>query len=149
MQRLVLQRDGPRADGVEQRAVVGDQQQRALVALQRLLQRLAALEVQMVGGLVEDQDVRARVDEDRQRQPPPLAAAQPVERLLGLLAAEEERPSSERAWLGVSLVARWEASSTVPVAPISSACCDEQPELDVVPAAQLAAVELAQRRPAR
>ena len=76
VQRLVLDRDRARADGVEQRAVVGDQQQRARERLQRRLERLAALEVEVVGRLVEDQHVGARVDEDRQRQPPALAAGQ-------------------------------------------------------------------------
>ena len=69
-QRVVLDGDGARADGVEQRAVVGDEQQRARrSALQRVLERLAALEVEVVRRLVED---RARwrrdADEDRQRR---------------------------------------------------------------------------------
>ena len=90
VQRLVLDGDGARADGVQQRAVVGDQQQRALEGLQRVLERLAALDVEVVGRLVEDQDVGAGVHEDRQREPLALAAAEPVDRLLGLLAAEQE-----------------------------------------------------------
>ena len=56
---LVLDRDRARADRVEQRAVVGDEQQRALEGLQRVLERLARLEVEVVGRLVEDQDVGA------------------------------------------------------------------------------------------
>ena len=71
-QRVVLDRDGARADGVEQRAVVGDQQQRALEALERGLERLAALEVEVVGRLVEDQDVGAGV---RRGSPATAAAA--------------------------------------------------------------------------
>ena len=90
VQRPVLDRDRPRADGVEQRAVVRDQQQRARERLQRRLERLAALEVEVVRRLVEDQHVRARLDEHREREPPALAAREPVERLLGLLAAEQE-----------------------------------------------------------
>ena len=58
--------------------------------LERGLERLAALEVEVVRRLVEDQDVGARVDEDRQRQPPPLAAREPLDRLLGRLAGEQE-----------------------------------------------------------
>ena len=57
---------------------------------QRVLERLARVDVQVVRGLVEDQHVRARRHQDRERQPPALAARQPVERLLGLLAAEQE-----------------------------------------------------------
>ena len=60
VQRPVLDRDRARADRVEQRAVVGDQQQRAGERLQRGLERLAALEVEVVRRLVEDQHVRAR-----------------------------------------------------------------------------------------
>ena len=90
VQRAVLHGDRARADRVEQRAVVGDQQQRAGERLQRGLERLAALEVEVVGRLVEDQHVRARVDEHGEREAAALAAGQAVERLLGLLAAEQE-----------------------------------------------------------
>ena len=44
----------------------------------------------MVGRLVEDQDVGAGGDQDRERQPPALAAGQARHRLLDLLAREEE-----------------------------------------------------------
>ena len=132
------------ADGVEQRAVVGDEQQRAGEGLQRGLERLAALEVEVVGRLVEDQHVGPGVDEDGQRQAPALAAREPVERLLGLLAAEQE-PPEQRARL-VRASARSRAGR--PRAPCRLLAellgvLGEQPELDVVAAAQLAAVELA------
>ena len=71
---------------------MGDEQQRAGECTQGVLERLAALEVEVVGRLVEDQDVGAAADEDRQREPAPLAAGEPGERLLGLLAAEQEAP---------------------------------------------------------
>src|SRR5690606_19582083 len=58
-----LDRDRPRADRVEQRAVVRDEQHRALERPQRVLERLAALEVEVVGRLVEDQHVRPAGDE--------------------------------------------------------------------------------------
>ena len=67
-----------------------NEQQRALEGQQRVLERLAALQVEVVRRLVEDQDVRAGGDEDRQRQTPALTAAEAVERLLGLLAAEQK-----------------------------------------------------------
>ncbi len=50
----------------------------------------------MVGGLVEDQHVRrARraVHQDRQRQPSTLATGEPFQRLLGVLAGEQEPPT--------------------------------------------------------
>jgi hypothetical protein len=69
---------------------VGDQQHRAVVAAERVLERLAALDVEVVGRLVEDQQVGAGVDEDRQRQPLTLAARQPGERLQRVVAGEQE-----------------------------------------------------------
>ena len=54
----------------------------------------------MVGGLVEDQHVGARLDEDGQREAPPLAARQPAHRLLGLLAAEQEAPEQGARLVG-------------------------------------------------
>ena len=76
VQRAVLDRDRARADRVEQRAIVRDEQHRAGEAFERLLERLAALDVEVVRRLVEDQHVRARVHEDRERQPLALAAGQ-------------------------------------------------------------------------
>ena len=99
-QRVVLDGDGARADRVEQRAVVGDEQQRAREGLQRVLERLAGLEVEVVRRLVEDQHVGAGLDEDGQRQAPALAAAEPVERLVDLLAAEQEAPEQRARLVG-------------------------------------------------
>ena len=78
------------ADRLEQGPVVGDQQDRALELGQRVLERLAALDVEVVGRLVEDQDVGAGGDEDRQREPPLLAAGDVGELLFDVLAGEEE-----------------------------------------------------------
>src|SRR4051794_21661473 len=100
VQPVVLDRDRARPDRVEQRAVVRDEQDRALEAVQRVLERLARLEVEVVRRLVQDQDVRARRDDDRQRQPPALATAQPVERLLGVLAREQEPPEQRARLVG-------------------------------------------------
>ena len=73
-QRAVL--DGERAlgDCVEYGAVVGDEQHRAGKGFQRLLERLPALEVEVVRRLVEHEEVRARGDEQREREAPALAA---------------------------------------------------------------------------
>jgi len=73
---------------------VGNEQQRSRERAERLLERLAALDVEVVGRLVEDQHVGARVHQDRQREPSPFTAGEPVERLLGLLAGEQE-PAQE------------------------------------------------------
>ena len=90
LERAVLDRDRACAHRVEQRAVVRHEQQRAGKALERVLERLAALEVEVVGGLVEDQQVGVRLDEDREREAPPLSSAQLGHRLLHLLTREEE-----------------------------------------------------------
>ncbi len=89
-QGAVLDRDRPRADRLEQRPVVRDQDHGALEGEQRVLERLAALEVEMVGRLVEDQDVGAGGDEDRQRQAPLLAAGDVGQALVDVGPAEEE-----------------------------------------------------------
>ena len=89
-QLAVLADEGAAADRLEQGAVVGDEDDRALVLDQRVLERLAALDVEVVGGLVEDQDVGAGGDQDRQREPPLLAAGDVAELLLGVVAGEEE-----------------------------------------------------------
>src|SRR5450759_4543510 len=76
-QRTVFDGDRTRAHGVEQGAIVGDEQQSALERAQGVLERLAALQVEMVGGLVEDQDIRrpwCAVHQDRQGQPAALPA---------------------------------------------------------------------------
>ncbi len=45
------------------------QQDRALVVPERVLEHLDVLDVQVVGRLVEDQQVRARQREERERDP--------------------------------------------------------------------------------
>src|SRR5690349_17146286 len=47
-------------DGVEQLAVVGDEQERAVVSVERRLELLDRGQVEVVGGLVENQEVRSR-----------------------------------------------------------------------------------------
>ena len=69
---------------------MGDEDDRPLELQQRVLERLAALDVEVVGRLVEDQDVGAGGDQDRQREPPLLAAGDVAELLLGVGAGEEE-----------------------------------------------------------
>ena len=75
----------------------------------------------MVRRLVEDQDVGVARHEDREREPAPLAAAQPVERLLGVLAAEQEAAEQATApGSGDRPVCFCAASSTVRAPPHSS-----------------------------
>ena len=71
---------------------MGDEQQRALEGAEGLLERFPALEVEVVGRLVEDQDVGAGVHEHREREATAFSAGEAVDRLLGVIAAEEEPP---------------------------------------------------------
>ena len=67
----------------------------ALKVLQHGLQRFLGRDVQMVGRLVEQQEVRVFQRQQGQRQPSALTAAQQMDRLIDILAAEEIlRPNS-------------------------------------------------------
>ena len=125
VQRPVLDRDGAGSDGVQQRAVVGDEQDRAAEGAQRVLECPPALDVEVVGGLVEDQHVRAGLDEHGQRQAPALAAGEAAERLSASSPENRKRPSRARALPGLRPVARWAASrrpAPGPPGPSSWAC---------------------------
>ena len=65
-QGVTLDRDRPLGHRVEERTVVGDEQHRAGERLERRLERLAALEVEVVRRLVEHEQVRARGDDHRE-----------------------------------------------------------------------------------
>src|SRR6185312_13669578 len=58
----ILDGERPRGEGLDQRAVVRDQKQRPRKTQERILERLAALDVQVVRRLVEHEEVRARHD---------------------------------------------------------------------------------------
>ena len=92
----VLERERPVGDRVEQRAVVRDEQDRAGERLERLLERLAALEVEVVRRLVEDEEVRAGRDDDREREPAPLAAGERGDGPLVHVPAGEEELAEQR-----------------------------------------------------
>ena len=64
--------------------------------LERGLERLARLEVEVVRRLVEDEEVRARGDDVREREPAPLAAGEDRDRLLVLVPAGEEEAAEQR-----------------------------------------------------
>ena len=89
--------DGQRAlgHGIQQGAVVGDEQDRSGKGLERGLERLAALEVEVVRGLVEDEEVGPRRDDEREREASSLAAGEHRDRLLLLLPAREEEAAEK------------------------------------------------------
>ena len=98
-QRAVLDRERSARDGVEHRPVVRDEQHRAGERLERLLERLAALEVEVVRRLVEHEEVRPGRDEQRQRQAPALPSGQRRDRPLVHVPAGEEEAAEERLGL--------------------------------------------------
>jgi hypothetical protein len=63
-----------RDDVVEERAVVAHQQQRARVRLQRLLQELERFDIEVVGRLVEHEQVGGPGEQPREQQAIALAA---------------------------------------------------------------------------
>jgi hypothetical protein len=73
-QRFVLDGERPLGDRVDQRAVVRHEENRPGERLERGLERLAALEVEVVRRLVEEEEVRARSDEKCESEAPSLAA---------------------------------------------------------------------------
>ena len=95
--------DDPVRDAIQEVAIVRDHDHRAVEPLQRRLEDLHALDVQVVRRLVEEQAVRAAEHQQAELQPRPLAARQRADRLAHLLVAEQE-PSEQRD--GVLLVHR-------------------------------------------
>src|SRR4029079_19632183 len=63
--------------------------------VERLLEGLAALQVEVVRRLVEHQEVRAGGHDQRQREPAPLAAGERGDRLLVRLPAGEEEAAEQ------------------------------------------------------
>ena len=63
-------------DGAEHAPVVGHEQQRAAVRVQRGLQLFDGRQIEMVRGLVKDQQVDPTRLQQRQRRPGPLSRRQ-------------------------------------------------------------------------
>ena len=72
-----------------------DEQDRPREGLERSFERLAALEVEMVRRLVDNEEVRARRNDERQCESPPLAAGQRDDGLLVLRPAREEKAAEQ------------------------------------------------------
>src|SRR5690606_22323039 len=85
-----VQGDGGRGQAVDEVAVVRHQDQGAVVAFQQLLQLLQRVHVEVVGRLVEDQQVGGLGQGARQQQAVALAARQGGDRLLQLGFLEQE-----------------------------------------------------------
>ena len=76
--------------GAQQVTVVRDHHQRAFEIDQRLGQRLTHVEIQVVGRFIEQQQVRALPDDQRQHQPRLLAAGETFGHFADLVALEAE-----------------------------------------------------------
>src|SRR5207244_1052574 len=86
----VLDRERALRNGVEQSAVAGDEQDGAGERLERSLERLAAVQVEVVGGLVDDEEVGAGCNHERERKAPPFPARERDDGLLVLGPAGEQ-----------------------------------------------------------
>ena len=89
----VLQRLEPLGLGaklLESDAVMGDDDERAGVLPQRLLHRLPARDVQIVRGLIEDEQVLVLGEQDRQGQARPFPAREGGYRPFDVLAGQEQ-----------------------------------------------------------
>ena len=71
---------------------MADDHHRAIIIVERLHQRLAAVDVQMVGRFVEDQQMRRIAGDERQRQPRPLATGHAPDLLDRPLTRKAEPP---------------------------------------------------------
>ena len=80
-----------RDQSVEEVAVVADDYQRAVEVAQGLFEDVFGFEVEVVGGLVEDEEIDRFEQEFDHAQAHALAAGEDLDLLLILLAAEHER----------------------------------------------------------
>jgi hypothetical protein len=69
---------------------VADEKDRARIALQELLEQLEGVDVEVVGRLIEDQDVRGQREQARQQDAIALAAGESAQRRIGARRREQE-----------------------------------------------------------
>src|SRR6201999_2148425 len=89
--RAALPGQDVRRDPVEEPAVVGRDDRAAGELQERVLQARQGLDVEVVGGLVEQEQVAALLEGEREVHPVPLAAGHDARRLLLVGALETER----------------------------------------------------------
>ena len=88
--RVALEGEDVRRDPVEEPAIVGDHDGAAGEVEQRVLERAQRVDVEVVGGLVEEEHVAARLEQLREMDAVALAARQVLDELLLVAAAEVE-----------------------------------------------------------
>ena len=89
-QLALADRPDPGGDLVDEVAVVGDEQDRAVEAGEHILQGLARVDVEVVRRLVQDQEIRLLQEEDRQGKPGALAAREGADGLEDIVLGEQE-----------------------------------------------------------
>ncbi len=92
-----IELEDPAGDVVEEVAIVGDRHHGALVVLQEALEPGDRFGVQMVGRLVEQQEVGLLQQQPAERDPPPLAAGERGHVLIARRAAQRVHRDLERA----------------------------------------------------
>ena len=123
---MVLDGDDPVGHRVEQRAVVRDEEHRTRERLERGLERFATLQIEVVRRLVEDEEVRARRDEQREREPSALASGKRGHGALVRVPSGEEEAAEQRLGLRPGRpVAAAAQSSTEPWAGSSCVCWEK------------------------
>ena len=69
---------------------MADEDDRARIIRDHLLQKIQSFQIQIVGGFVQHQEVGGLGQRPRQHQPPALAARKNLDRRAGLLGREQE-----------------------------------------------------------
>src|SRR4051812_28616513 len=87
---VTLEGEGAGNDVVEELAVVRHEEDRAVELVEQLFEELECLDIEVVGRLVEDEDVRRPRKESRQQQSIALAPGQRFDRRSGALTGKQK-----------------------------------------------------------
>ncbi len=87
---VALERDHLRDDVVEERAVMADQEQCAVILRQQFFEQLQRLDVEIVGRFVEHQHIGGTGEQARQQQTVALAAGTALDRRTGAFRRKQE-----------------------------------------------------------
>jgi len=103
-QRPLVEVHDPGDRLVEELDVVAHHEQRAAVGAEEAEEPVAGVDVEVVGGLVEKEDVAAGEQDAGQLDPAPLAAGQDADRVVDSVGLQSE-PGADAAHLGLRRVA--------------------------------------------
>src|SRR5262249_31456172 len=98
---IAIRSDRRGDDTIEEIAVMADQDHRALVVAEHLFEHVEGFEIEIVGRLVQHQQVRPLRQRPRQHQPAALATGERLERRAPLLAGEQKflHVADDMPWL--------------------------------------------------